>query len=84
MDVAIKRISFENDRDGVPHSALREVTNLRGLGAHPCVVSLIDVVYLRRSVSRVRVTEMQLHIVFHSPISHRIPRAYFSDSLYGF
>ena len=43
--VAIKYIKFENEEEGIPSSALREISLLKTLKQHPNIVPLIDVIY---------------------------------------
>ncbi|CAH2267972.1 jg8420 [Pararge aegeria aegeria] len=42
-DIALKKIKLENEPEGVPSTALREISVLRDL-KHPAVVQLLDVV----------------------------------------
>lgn len=43
--VAIKKIKFENSEEGIPSTALREISLLKNLKEHPNIVSLLDVMY---------------------------------------
>ena len=51
--VALKRIKLENETDGVPSTAIREIALLKEL-KHPCVVTLKDIVH----------TEDKLYLIF--------------------
>jgi serine/threonine protein kinase len=43
--VAVKYIKFENEEEGIPSSALREISLLKTLKDHPNIVPLLDVFY---------------------------------------
>lgn len=43
--MAVKYIKFDGDEEGIPSSALREISLLKSLKQHPNIVPLIDVVY---------------------------------------
>jgi len=43
--VAIKYIKFENEEEGIPSSALREISLLKTLKDHPNIVPLLEVLY---------------------------------------
>lgn len=43
--VALKKIKLENEDEGVPSTALREISILKELTPHPNIVKLIEVVY---------------------------------------
>lgn len=42
--VALKKIRLEKEDDGVPSTAIREISLLKGL-RHPNIVSLLEVIY---------------------------------------
>jgi serine/threonine protein kinase len=42
--VALKKIKLEKEDDGVPSTAIREISLLKGI-KHPNVVELIEVIY---------------------------------------
>ncbi len=43
--VAIKKIKLDNEDEGVPSTALREISILKQLQPHPNIVGLIQVIY---------------------------------------
>lgn len=43
--VAVKYIKFENEEEGIPSSALREISLLKTLKDHPNIVPLLEVFY---------------------------------------
>jgi cyclin-dependent kinase len=43
--VAVKYIKFEGEEEGIPSSALREISLLKALKEHPNIVPLVDVMY---------------------------------------
>jgi serine/threonine protein kinase len=65
--VALKVVPLHVEQEGVPSSALREISLLREL-QHPCVVSLLDIQYATASnvrdlaVLRVHVCFQALHV----------------------
>lgn len=42
--IALKKIRLENEEEGMPSTAMREISILRELN-HPAIVSLLDVIY---------------------------------------
>lgn len=42
--VALKKIRLEKEDDGVPSTAIREISLLKGL-KHPNIVDLIEIIY---------------------------------------
>lgn len=43
--VALKKIKLENEDEGVPSTAMREISILKELQPHPNIVGLKEVVY---------------------------------------
>jgi serine/threonine protein kinase len=43
--VAVKYIKFDNEEEGIPSSALREISLLKTLKEHPNIVPLLEVFY---------------------------------------
>lgn len=43
--VAIKDIKFQNEEEGIPSTALREIATLKNLKQHPYIVPLREVIY---------------------------------------
>ena len=54
--VAVKYIKFEGEEEGIPSSALREISLLKALKEHPNIVPLVNVMY--------RPKEQMLKIIF--------------------
>jgi hypothetical protein len=48
--VALKKVHLNAETEGVPSTALREISMLRELASHPCVVSLRDILYKSNNV----------------------------------
>lgn len=48
--VALKKMVFDTEDEGIPSTALREVSLLKELNGHPNVVALLDVVYMRKTL----------------------------------
>lgn len=54
--VALKKIKLENEDEGVPSTAMREISILKELQPHPNIVQLKEVVYIP--------TEKKLNLIF--------------------
>jgi cyclin-dependent kinase len=52
MIVALKRIRLENEEEGVPCTAIREISLLKEL-KHPNVVKLFDVIHTEKKLTLV-------------------------------
>jgi hypothetical protein len=48
--VALKKMVFDTDDEGIPSTALREVSLLKELTGHPNVVALLEVIYLKKTL----------------------------------
>lgn len=53
--VALKKIRLENENEGMPSTAMREIAILKELD-HPNIVSLLDVIYVPQ--------DKKLHLIF--------------------
>lgn len=53
--IALKKIRLENEEEGMPSTAMREISILKELN-HPAIVSLLDVIY--------KPTEKKLYLIF--------------------
>lgn len=54
--VALKKIKLENEDEGVPSTAMREISILKELQPHPNIVGLKEVIY--------QPNEKKLYLVF--------------------
>jgi len=48
--VALKKMTFDTEDEGIPSTALREVSLLKELSGHPNVVALLEVIYLKKTL----------------------------------
>ena len=48
--VALKKMTFETEDEGIPSTALREVSLLKELTGHPNVVALLEVIYMKKTL----------------------------------
>ena len=53
--IALKKIRLENEEEGMPSTAMREISILKELN-HPAIVSLLDVIY--------KPSEKKLYLIF--------------------
>lgn len=53
--IALKKIRLENEEEGMPSTAMREISILKEL-SHPSIVSLLDVIY--------KPSEKKLYLIF--------------------
>lgn len=53
--IALKKIRLENEEEGMPSTAMREISILKELN-HPAIVSLLDVIY--------KPAEKKLYLIF--------------------
>ncbi|RVE40420.1 hypothetical protein evm_014929, partial [Chilo suppressalis] len=85
-EIALKKIKLENEPEGVPSTALREISVLREL-CHPAVVQLLDVLLTENKLFLVfeflHMDLKRLMDIYKGPMPHDLVKSYLAQLLEG-